>query len=550
MNKTIINDEQLYNRSYSRDFQLEKVQWQKIIDQKNGNYTDNSLIYEVNNVNATYYTNLGQCYIHLAQKVVMTGLKYEDLANENSNDFALSYKASVMDCLHQVQIWLNDKQVNTAQSNSNIPANWNLMKMSQSDYAKLSDLINYTKPACNIKKATANCKYAPAGFEYNNVLIETFDTKGGFSKLEDHTNTEFFARFKKCMNFGDTGISTYVTNTTADASGVNTLSKSGTAGQKASGVNTYIFHNFIPLALIHPFFAKIVPLRGFKLRLQILANLEMAFKLTATATGTGYTGCSFTKTGINGVCPLLVSPAVVDPAAGSFGTAEGVILNADGDVTVSMTVATNTSLWVNQLFFSPDYEISGPDEIKTILYEDYYVLPSVAGLSSIAQGSSVASVLLHQSVLRPRGLLLIPYDSVSMNNPFSCQPFQCLPYGKLTNINIAINGINIFQTPLQYSYSQFLEFASGVSSDGLNVKDFGLTNNGFITKSQWEQGYGMYFFDLTQFVKHIDDDNLAKQIHVSFTNSYNMSINVWAVIFKENQIDVQQATGQIDVKVV
>lgn len=82
------------------------------------------------------------------------------------------------------------------------------------------------------------------------------------------------------------------------------------------------------------------------------------------------------------------------------------------------------------------------------------------------------------------------------------------------------------------------------------LKTFSLTNNGFITKSQWEQGYGYYFFDLTQYIKHVDDDNLAKQIHVSFTNSFAMELNVWACIFKENEISVEQATGQIDVKVV
>ena len=70
-------------------------------------------------------------------------------------------------------------------------------------------------------------------------------------------------------------------------------------------------------------------------------------------------------------------------------------------------------------------------------------------------------------------------------------------------------------------------------------------SSGCISKTDWEQGYGFYYVNLSHFEQE-SDDNTSKSVQVLFTNAVNTAINLdfQLFIYFEKQIGIDISVGK------
>ena len=163
---------------------------------------------------------------------------------------------------------------------------------------------------------------------------------------------------------------------------------------------------------------------------------------------------------------------------------------------------------------------------KTILYNDFQFFQQ--NLTNIVLGSFVNPILT-QGIARPRALLLIPQLSASvhgsliagltsgtyvagvgqlgtpMNSPFSSSPGTCCPFSRVSNFNVFVSGVAVFQQNLLYGFEQYFnEVRRSQAVYGGQIR--GLCSQ-LISMSDWESGYGYIYVDLFSRIPDIAFDN-------------------------------------------
>ncbi len=560
MKKTVLSNSILSEQENERSFPIEKVLWSRTKDIKGNSYSDNRTIFDLQFQNNTYYTDLASGYI---VEGLQTTVAYTDAgstkgdADRLSNDMALTLKSSVLEYLNTITIWLNDIQVNNPTQFMNLACNFELLKKSNEDIKILQDLILYQKNSVeSIRQETADSVNAPKNCEYNNNIAPSFScTSGSDFKSSNYGRRERL--LKECLNFARAGtIGVFMAENKCKEVHqnhmVNTVSESGTGNADRSVSLIYKYYVVIPLSLLSDFFVKCPIIRGFKLKIDIQQNFN--FSQNIKVEGTKYTSITTTNSSSNGVCPYMISPV-----GATSGDNTGLVTEHDTTITVTCAVNGDVGTYIHlpQIFYNAFYSnkiLEAPK--KTILWNDYVVYPSINELKNVSAGGQVVNTLITQSVIRPRALLLIPYSystvstsagtSYQMANyqsPFTSQPATTAPFCRLTNVNVAINDIGIHQQNFDYTYQHFMEFLNSESNTGLNMKLNGLMT-GQISKFEWEKGYCYYYFDLTQFISSIGDDDLGKSIKVTFTNQSNQAISFFAIVFSEKECEINRVTGE------
>lgn len=550
MKKTVLSNSILSEQENERSFPIEKVLWSRTKDIKGNSYSDNRTIFDLQFQNNTYYTDLASGYI---VEGLQTTVVYSDTGSTDparlSNDMALTLKSSVLEYLNTITIWLNDIQVNNPTQFMNLACNFELLKKSNEDIKLLQDLILYQKNSVeSIRQESADNDNAPANCEYNNDMSSAFTSISGSNfKSSNYGRRERL--LKECLNFARTEtIGVFMSDTQCDAVHQNHMTN---VSGNVDVTLTYKYYAVIPLSLLSDFFVKCPILRGFKLKVDIQQNFNFAQKITVK--NKAYTGLTTSNSASNGVCPYMISPIGIADAD-NVGL---VVRNVAVDIIVSVTCSVidnfGTYIHLPQIFYNAFYSnkiLEAPK--KTILWNDYVVYPSINELKNVSKtNGQVVNALITQSVIRPRALLLIPYSYANVGgtkianyqSPFTSQPATTAPFCRLTNVNVAINDIGIHQQNFDYTYQHFMEFLNSESNTGLNMKLNGLMT-GQISKFEWEKGYCYYYFDLTQFISSIGDDDLGKSIKITFTNQSNQDISFFAIVFSEKECEINRVTGE------
>jgi hypothetical protein len=187
-------------------------------------------------------------------------------------------------------------------------------------------------------------------------------------------------------------------------------------------------------------------------------------------------------------------------------------------------------------------------------------------LTSITAGS-FANPVLSQGIARPRALLLIPQLAASvhgstiagltsgtyiagvgnlgspMASPFSSSPATCCPFARVTNFNVFLSGVAVFQQPLMYGFEQYFnEVRRSNAAYGAQIRDL---CSQLISQSDWETGYGFIYVDLFTRVPDLAFDNSPKAISIQLTNSTNVTVDYYAFVIFEREITLSIASGQL-----
>jgi hypothetical protein len=155
-------------------------------------------------------------------------------------------------------------------------------------------------------------------------------------------------------------------------------------------------------------------------------------------------------------------------------------------------------------------------------------------LSSVVNGSST---ILNQSSYTAGVQVGSP-----INSPFSSAPGTCVPFAFLTNFNVLLSGSAIYQTNYNYRFESFLQ--ENRPSVGLNGGLSIGASSGIIGQSDWENGYGFVYVDLSRKISQASDD-ISRSIQVNFTNTSGVQCDYYFVVGYEREITVSTSTGSL-----
>lgn len=382
--------------------------------------------------------------------------------------------------------------------------------------------------------------------ETNNIISKAsslFNPSQGFL-----TNIINEGRQKRTMNTSydpsQTSISNYFTN----------ISKTGDAFRNSLITNssteiTYNIFATIPMSVLHDFFDKLPITRGLSVRLNLYLNTGIT--IVENVNGAQHLNIvSYTMP--RQTCPFMVSPIANDPLVGSGFRILSDCSQVSYNLKIGNTTQPNCRFYASMYSFNPQTEalyISAPE--RNILYNDIvqYVIPNVGYNQSVNN-------LITSGISRLRGLLLVPIISGASNqcngldakqSPFSSCPATVFPYAKITNFQIQISGKPIYNTPLSHTFMFYnTALKPELSINGGSLRSLGMSS-GCISKSDFENGYGFYYVDLTN-IESEAEDNASKSVQVLFQNNVvsgtnNLAIDYYIYLYFQKQVGINISNG-------
>ena len=249
-------------------------------------------------------------------------------------------------------------------------------------------------------------------------------------------------------------------------------------------------------------------------------------------------------------CPFMVSPLAKDPSVGTGFKNDYTCTQVQYTLKIGNSTQPNCRFYASLYTLNPQTEalyISAPE--RNILYNDVvqYLIPNVGYNQTVNN-------LITSGISRLRGLLMVPILSGNSNqcngldakqSPFSSCPSTTFPYTKVTNFQIQISGRPVYSVPLSHT---FMYYNTGVkpelSINGGSLRSMGMSS-GCISKSDFENGYGYYYCDLTN-IESEAEDNASKAVQVLFQNNVQSSfitLDFYIYLFFQKQIGLNVSNG-------
>lgn len=295
----------------------------------------------------------------------------------------------------------------------------------------------------------------------------------------------------------------------------------------------------------------------------VITNINSTTSTTPYAI-TSLAGNTFTNT-----CPLmqnlLYGAAAVYPAS-TTGMVSGLFV---GNVPTT-SIAVGAAAIVNLAAGTPQHFLTScrmyyntvtlkPEKLRSYISENRskricYTTMLSSFISSVSTGTNY-SALIQSGVTNIRGILIMPLLSSTVNgtstantgittfsqmqSPFDSCPMTTGPMS-LTNIQVAIGGVNILSNTMSYNYDTFINNVS--LYDKIASSDLGLSC-GLISQAYWENAYKVYYIDCARM---LDSDLMTpKNIVLSFTNNTLQTLDCLVFVEKFNECEIDVETGII-----
>ena len=154
--------------------------------------------------------------------------------------------------------------------------------------------------------------------------------------------------------------------------------------------------------------------------------------------------------------------------------------------------------------------------------------------------------LVNSGVVHPVGLLMIPYISSTMTglgdfqwkSPFDSCPATSAPIS-LTNLQVSVGGVNQLQSTLNYTYEHFVEQINVAES--LTSSDFGISC-GLFNQHYWET-FRHYYVNIER--SALTDKNVARNVNISFQNNSLVPIDLLTFIIYSDEFVIDCESGII-----
>jgi hypothetical protein len=184
-------------------------------------------------------------------------------------------------------------------------------------------------------------------------------------------------------------------------------------------------------------------------------------------------------------------------------------------------------------------EYSRMSQSKKVVYRNYYF----NAINDVKANTNYSS-LIQGGVRNPYALIVIPYigslNGIGQSGYQWQSPFDTSLGSPCTleNIQVSIGGTQLLNTPVNYTFESFLNFAS---CESLSSSDFGVSC-GVISREFYENNKIYYF----NFRNTIADAMTPRSIVLSFKNTSLVPIDCLVYTLYLDSIEVNVDTGQIN----
>ena len=543
-------------------FDFQNRQFTYVPDQNNGSYPNGQIIFDLASL-----SNSGK-YVDWSQSILVIplvlNLNATSGAFPNSSDaaFAASLKNGVHQLINSMSVEITNNQVVNLTSFSNLDINYKLLSsMSLDDYTNLGKTLLFSKDTAeSVFYQGANTSALGCGECNNNIKQSTFLTTNGWGATAIDYNAGRLERMLyTSFDPAATTPAKYTSSTYCNTQLKNyvTYSASNT---------TYYITATIPLRVLHDVFKKLPLTKGMYARLIINTNTACSTVLTTTTSTGVITAMSITSQ--NSVLPFQLTPTAANSGQGvNYNTVTS--MTASLGIGKSITPNTFSHSMSQARIYGCMYDMSPIIEqkylslmpSKKVRYNDILSFQVL----NIQSGSNFSQILTN-GIARARYLLIcpqhasathgsanpsdttytstvvIPTGTTPMNSPFSSSPATCLPYSSITNFNVLESGVNHYQSNILYRWENWIEEVRGSNSLQGGIQT-GLAS-GLLSQSDYENGYGFIYVDLSRKQSQASDD-VARSIQIVGTNNGRVSMDLYCIIGYEREITISTATGSL-----
>jgi len=477
------------------------------------------------------------------------------VAPVNGSAQLLSTKTNFMHLIHQADLQINGKTIESTQSFVNVAKHFQMLsEMSLNDLATIGATLGFGDSIDNPRSAkfvdTANI-----GFTNNSISGSRYQSGIKTSLNSGTANDAILSRLSR---FTETANSYNGLNTLMSTTNLNNEHK---PTYQVLATNYMVWYDYAVIKLGNLFesIANIGLVRKFDCTIRLWLNTgtvnatvanpnATTTSMTLTPANNTFTNtCPFTinllnDTSANGGVPAAVTRIcaglyISKPPITSF---DGVNLNASG---ASHPLQT-CRIYYSQIQLEPTKSLTYIENNKnkkvvyrTILTNQY---------NNTSSGGNF-NQLINSGVIHPTGILVVPYvtsqyatgfKDFAWKSPFDTAPATSHPLS-LTNFQVSVGGVNQLQSTLNYTYENFLEQVN--LAEALTSADFGVSC-GLINQQYWEM-FRYYYVNIER--SNITDKNVPRNINISFSNSSQVGVDVLVFIFYSDEFVIDVETGVV-----
>lgn len=530
-----MSDTFIYEDSNEPQITLEpfvQKQWVWALDQNAGSYSGGQVLLDTSSLsNSGKYVAYSEAFfvIPIVMRLSATSANAQIASIRTARSaFAAGLKSGYFQFLYSATVEYNNTSVVQLVPNLHHYVNYKLLtSLSKDSLDKYGSLIGFYPDSFLSVKYGAQTAVDPAGHgSLNNRDLPQFPaTVYSWDAIQSLANNEGYFQRQKQIALDPTApapIATFTSPSQAGTYGLNYF-RLGTGGDVDS--KYWFVTAIIRLKDMADFFDKLPLVKGAFVRFTLNLNLA-THNFAITTNGGAVTDVSVAQNILtNGNTPLMITNA---SQAGNGLYEIGTLLGAAGNGTYSFSLTANVGrdpttlvqhptlngvrLYAPLYTFNPVQEESylSLNKIKTIRYSDLYnytIDVSCSGTPGNLQGQVTA--LLTNGVPNPQYLILIPYVGAGSNNtgngtaaisaygsPFASEPGTSSCGITLTDLNIQVAGVNIFQQNELYSWENFSEELA--LNNAINGSQVDGLNSGLISYEMWNNNYRYYTINIAR----------------------------------------------------
>ena len=537
-------------------------QYNNYINDLNGSvYTNTSLTlvqFDLGQIyNSQKFTNPADMFIVLPVTMVAayntsgTGL----VAPVPGSAQLLSTKSNFMHLIHQADLQINGKTIESTQSFVNVAKHFQMLsEMSVSDLATIGATLGFGESIDNPRSAkfvnTANtglCNNYIAGSRFQSGIKTALN-----SGTANDAILSKLGRFTEVTN-NYNGLTTLLSQTN--------LNNEHKPTYQVLNTNYMVWYDFAVIKLGNLFesIANIGLLRKFDCTIRLWVNTGT---VNATIANPNLTTLAMTLTPANNsftnTCPFTINLLADTSANGGVPAAvnricAGLYINKPPTTSYDgVNLATSAAshplqtcrIYYSQIQLEPSKSLTYIEEnrnkkvvYRTILTNQY---------NNTTAGGNFNN-LINSGVIHPTGILVVPFVSsqyatgfadFAWKSPFDTAPATGHPIS-LTNFQVSVGGVNQLQSTLNYSYENFIEQVN--LAEALTSADFGVSC-GLLNQSYWEM-FRYYFVNIER--SALTDKNVPRNINISFTNNSQVGVDTLVFIFYSDEFIIDIETGVV-----
>jgi len=552
----------------SDNYEFEKSSRPQDIDDYSP-YTDKQYNGFINDLNSGVYTNtslslvqfdLGQIYnsqkftdtndLFLVLPITMvaafnasgTGI----VAPVNGSAQLLSMKTNFINLIHQADLQINGKTIESTQSFVNVAKHFQMLsEMSYNDLENIGYTLGFGESIDNPRSArfvnTANI-----GFTNNDIIGSRYPSSLTTQLNAGCANDAIVSKLNRYTEVGANNFNGL--NNIFSATNLNNEHK---PTYQVLNTNYMVWYDYAVIKLGNLFesLANIGLVRKFDCTIRLWVNTGTINATIANpnATNTTYTLTSANNTFTN-TCPFTLNllsdtsanggvPATTNRICAGLYIGKPPTTSFDG-INLSTSGASHPlqtcRVYYSQIQIEPTKALTYVESnrnkkvvYRTILTNQY---------NSTSSGGSF-NQLINSGVIHPTGILIVPFISstyatgfadFAWKSPFDTAPATGHPIS-LTNLQVSVGGVNQLQSTLYYTYENFIEQIN--LAEALTSSDFGVSC-GIMNQSYWEM-FRYYYVNVER--SPITDKNVPRNINISFTNNTQVPVDCLVFIFYSDE---------------